>query len=138
MNAPLFLDTGYAVALAIKRDQHRSRALTLNKRIKREEFPVVKTRAVAFEIDNFLSAPQLRTTGALYLEAIEEDPSVEIVSTSTELFHRAFALYRNRQDKAWSLTDCLSFAVMNRRGLNDALTADEHFEQAGFNALLRT
>ena len=41
-----------------------------------------------------------------------------------------------RLDKDWSLTDCISFIVMRRRGLTDALTSDHHFEQAGFTILL--
>jgi uncharacterized protein len=36
----------------------------------------------------------------------------------------------------WSLTDCISFAVMSQQGLAEALTADHHFEQAGFVVLL--
>ena len=39
--------------------------------------------------------------------------------------------------KEWGLTDCVSFLVMQDRGLTDALTTDEHFQQAGFRALLR-
>jgi len=46
-------------------------------------------------------------------------------------------LYRQRPDKEWGLTDCLAFVVMRQRGLTEALTSDEHFEQAGFKALLR-
>ena len=45
-------------------------------------------------------------------------------------------LYRHRKDKDWSLTDCISFAAMTDEGLTEALTADRHFEQAGFVALL--
>jgi predicted nucleic acid-binding protein len=45
-------------------------------------------------------------------------------------------MYRDRPDKAWSLTDCISFEVMREAGLTDALTADEHFRQAGFRAVL--
>jgi predicted nucleic acid-binding protein len=45
-------------------------------------------------------------------------------------------LYRKHADKEWGLTDCLSFVVMTRRGLTEALTADEHFRQAGFRPLL--
>lgn len=40
-------------------------------------------------------------------------------------------------DTFWSLTDCLSFVVMQREGITDALTGDKHFEQAGFVALLK-
>jgi hypothetical protein len=46
-----------------------------------------------------------------------------------------FELFASRADKSWSLTDCISFAVMTERGLSDALTADRHFEQAGFRAV---
>src|SRR5208282_5143253 len=42
-----------------------------------------------------------------------------------------------RPDKEWSLTDCISFVVMNERGMTDALTSDHHFEQAGFQILLK-
>ena len=45
-------------------------------------------------------------------------------------------VYSNRSDKDWSLTDCISSAVMDEEGLTEALTADHHFEQAGFVALL--
>jgi predicted nucleic acid-binding protein len=40
-------------------------------------------------------------------------------------------------DQGWSFTDCLSFQVMKARRLREALTKDEHFEKAGFVALLR-
>ena len=46
-------------------------------------------------------------------------------------------LYRERADKEWPLTDCISFVVMQEHGLAEALTADHHFEQAGFKALLK-
>ncbi len=71
------------------------------------------------------------------LEALKTSPEVEIVAASTELFAKGVQLYRERADKSWSLTDCMSFVVMRDHGLQDALTADHHFEQAGFRALLK-
>jgi uncharacterized protein len=35
------------------------------------------------------------------------------------------------------VTDCISFSLMRDHGITDALTADRHFEQAGFNPLLK-
>jgi len=52
------------------------------------------------------------------------------------LYKSGLALSTARPDKEWSLTDCTSFAVMTERKLTDALTADVHFVQAGFKALL--
>jgi predicted nucleic acid-binding protein len=40
-------------------------------------------------------------------------------------------------DKPSSLTDCISFVVTREIGMNEALTGDRHFEQAGFIALLK-
>ena len=53
-----------------------------------------------------------------------------------ELLKRAFQLYKDRMDKEWGLTDCISFIIMQEFGLVKALTADEHFQQAGFQTLL--
>lgn len=71
------------------------------------------------------------------LDALEGDPDVLVVPADASLFRRGVDLYRQRPDKDWSLTDCISFVVMEEQGLTDALTADHHFEQAGFRAILR-
>ncbi|MBI4567093.1 MAG: PIN domain-containing protein, partial [Planctomycetes bacterium] len=68
--------------------------------------------------------------------AIQGDPNVDIVPFDANLWDRAITLYRSRPDKAWSLTDCTSFTIMGERGIHAALTADRHFVQAGFVALL--
>ena len=62
---------------------------------------------------------------------------MEILTVDDELFDNSLALFGNRDDKEWSLTDCMSFVVMETRGITDALTPDEHFNQAGFQALMR-
>ena len=45
-------------------------------------------------------------------------------------------MYRARTDKEWGLTDCISFVLMKNEGISEALTADIHFRQAGFTAIL--
>ncbi len=70
------------------------------------------------------------------LDHLSHRSDVEILPFSPDLFGRGWALYRSRPDKAWSLTDCVSFVVMRDADLRDALAADEHFQQAGFRALL--
>jgi predicted nucleic acid-binding protein len=46
-------------------------------------------------------------------------------------------MFLKHLDQGWSFTDCVSFHVMQELGLGDALTKDEHFQRAGFKALLR-
>ena len=133
----LFLDTAYAVALAISADQYHERALALAASFKQERLRVVTTRAVLVEIGNALAQPSYRALSVTYLQSLERDPAVEVVPLTEELYQQAFTLYQMRTDKAWGLVDCISFVVMRERGITDALTADRHFEQAGFSAMLR-
>jgi uncharacterized protein len=62
---------------------------------------------------------------------------VKIIKANDALFQAGMNLYRNRPDKGWSLTDCISFVVMREHAVQEALTGDHHFEQAGFTALLK-
>ena len=56
---------------------------------------------------------------------------------TSDQFERALSRYEERIDKDWSLTDCASFLIMEAEGMGAALTHDQHFAQAGFQALLR-
>jgi uncharacterized protein len=71
------------------------------------------------------------------MELLRANPLVTIFPPSAELFERGVKLYSERPDKDWTLTDCISFVVMEDESIADAFTGDHHFEQAGFNALLK-
>jgi predicted nucleic acid-binding protein len=45
------------------------------------------------------------------------------------------ALYKDRPDKEYSLTDCIAMQVMRQEGLTEVLTNDHHFTQEGFYIL---
>ena len=68
---------------------------------------------------------------------MHNDPGVVIISIDATLEASAWRLWASRSDKNWTLTDCTSFLVMQQRKLIEALTADHHFEQAGFIRLLK-
>ena len=70
------------------------------------------------------------------MKSVFADPVFQLVRATSELIQRGNNLYCKRADKEWPLTDCISFVVMQDQGLSEALTADHHFEQAGFQALL--
>jgi predicted nucleic acid-binding protein len=137
MDRVVFLDTSYAIVLSAPADQLHESAVRVAERIESENVSLVTTRAVVVEIGNALSKSKYRRAAVELLQSLEEDPTVEIVPLTEELYERAARLYATRADKEWGMTDCISFVLMRERGLTEALTADEHFRQAGFTALLR-
>lgn len=137
MTNEVFLDTGYTIALSVESDAHHERALELAEQLEAEQTRLVTTRAILLETGNALSKERYRKSAVELLDAIEGDRLVEIIPLSEKLFAEAFELFRSRPDKEWGLVDCISFVVMQERGLTEALTTDKHYEQAGFRALLR-
>lgn len=93
------------------------------------------TEAVLIEIGNALARLN-RIAAAAFINSCYITSNVRVVSVETSLLKRAVDFYNNRGDKEWGLTDCISFLVMIDQGLKEALTTDEHFQQAGFRALL--
>jgi len=133
----VFLDTSYALALSAPTDQFHQRALTLAAELESARAHLVTTRAVLLEIGNALARLRYRAAAVSLLQSLEADPSVEVMPLSEDLYRRALDLYCSRPDKEWGLIDCASFVVMSERGMNMALTADEHFQQCGLRALLK-
>lgn len=136
----LFVDTSFFQAVMNKNDQEHHRALNLLPHVRKARL-VLTTEAVLVEVGNALGKID-RTRGAQlvkqYLDESKDPKSnVKVVTVDTELLRRGLEHYRTHQDKEWGLTDCISFIVMREHGLNDALTADRHFDQAGFRALMR-
>ena len=84
-----------------------------------------------------LSKQRFREAAIKLLDALESDSNVEIVPLAEDLYQEGLQLYHERKDKEWGITDCISFVVMEKRRIKAALTADAHFEQAGFMSLLR-
>jgi uncharacterized protein len=133
----IFLDTSFAIALSSVTDRNHVRAVQLANQIETDKTRLVTTQAILLEIGNALSNQRHRVAAIQLLESLETDPSVEVVLFTNSLYKLAFNLFKQREDKEWGLVDCISFIVMQDRGITDALTADTHFQQAGFRALLR-
>src|SRR5258708_31916563 len=99
---------------------------------------MVTTEWVLTELADALATPPARERFTKLLGTLGDEADVEIVPATHELFERGCVLFAQRKDKAWSLTDCLSFVVMHEREIGTALTADQHFEQAGFRRLMQS
>jgi len=134
--AEIFLDAAYAIALSASNDQYHRQAVALADELEARRTLLITTRAVILEIGNALAKSRYRYAAVALLDALEQDPSVEIVPLSETLYAQALQVYKSRPDKEWGLTDCISFIVMQERKLTQALTTDQHFRQAGFQILL--
>jgi predicted nucleic acid-binding protein len=102
----------------------------------RTKISIVTTEAVLWEWLNGLWDASTRGVAAEGYRRAHADARIEVVTFQPELIDSALQLYRKRPDKDWSLTDCLSFVVMERRHLTEALTTDIHFEQAGLKVMM--
>ncbi len=128
----VFADTFYYVALLDANDSAHEAAVAATRNLKST---TVTTAWVLLELANTLSAARHRGIFARFLDRLRANPDVIICEADREVFDHGVDLYRNREDKEWSLTDCISFVVMTREGITEALTGDHHFEQAGFSIL---
>jgi hypothetical protein len=98
---------------------------------------LVTTEWVLTELADGLAGVTDRQMFVEFHRALRSEPNVKIIPADSALFADGLEFYAARLDKEWSLTDCISFVVMKREGLTDALTGDHHFVQAGFRVLFR-
>ena len=132
--ATFFADTSFWIGLSSKRDQFHHRAVAWYRFAVQTRSTIMTTEAVFLEWLNALSDVSTRRNAAEGYLRVRADARIEVVPLQAEWMDSAILLYRGRADRNWSLTDCLSFLVMERRGLAEALTTDHDFEQAGFRA----
>ena len=137
MGDPLFMDTSFALAGLDVDDQWHPAAMRL-KDVVSAASRVVTTSAVVTETYDAMSSPRWRTEVHRFVESLLENSKVVVVHVGPDLLRFALDLFAERSDKHWSLTDCIRFVVMDQMKVRRALTADHHFEQAGFVALMRS
>lgn len=137
MKGEIFIDTSYVIALSSEKDCFHAKAVEVAQRLKSAKSKLITTRPVLLEIGNALSGLRFRSAAIKLLNASERDKNIGIVPLSESLYHKGLDLFSQRQDKSWGLVDCISFVVMQERKITEALTTDEHFQRAGFRAILR-
>jgi uncharacterized protein len=131
----IFLDTTFLVAVVDKGDGLHGVASTWVTKLARG--PKLTTEYVLVECVNLLRTLKVRPLAAAVIDLIEQLLGLHVEWGSRVLFEDGMRLFRHRPDKEWSLTDCISFVVMERHGVKQALTHDHHFEQTRFDALPR-
>jgi uncharacterized protein len=133
----LFADTGYWVALINPRDDLHKKAQKLSQDI--QPAHIVTTEVVLVEVLNDFSdrGEFFRKAAVNLIEKLYQHPNTTIIPQTSVQFQCALTLYKQRPDKEWSQTDCVSFKIMEEEKIAEALAYDKHFVQAGYQALMR-
>jgi predicted nucleic acid-binding protein len=133
--SPVFLDTGYLIALESVNDQHHSAAIAHWRQFLSNPARLVTTSFVLDEVVTFFANRGRHAKAVELGRQVMSSAWIELVHVDESLLRTGFEFLERRPDKRFSLTDCVSFVLMKQRGITDALTFDGHFEQAGFGRL---
>jgi predicted nucleic acid-binding protein len=138
MAAPdVFVDTAGFLALWDASDEYHERAVRLQSELLRRKRRFLTTDYIIDETTTLLLVRHSHAAAADFLATTLESKTLHLEWIDSERFHAAAELFRRHNDKEWSLTDCVSFALMRELKIQDSFTTDHHFTQAGFNPLLR-
>lgn len=132
----VFADSNYWIAIVNTNDQWSEAAKSARSLL--GDIFIVTTDEVLTEFLTALSSIEhMRRQAAKMVRGILENPNVKVIPQTRDSFLKGLDLYENRNDKEYSLTDCISMNVMRTESLVAALTNDHHFEQEGYNVLIK-
>lgn len=128
----VFMDTGYVLALELSNDQNH-RAASKHWRSLRKRMPPLVTTAYVFdEVVTYFNSRRYHAKAVEVGKRLLTSPSVRLVQVDEGLFREGWQYFQQYQDKDYSLTDCISFVVMQRLKIETAFAFDQYFVQAGF------
>jgi predicted nucleic acid-binding protein len=128
----LFLDASYILALEIANEQNHQVAFSYWQSLDRNKTKLVTTSYIFDEVVTFLNSRRLHNKAVEVGNKLLNSRSIQFIHVDDSLFLEAWLLFQKYDDKSYSLTDCISFLVMEKLKIKMALTFDNHFNQAGF------
>lgn len=139
MSSNLFVDTSGWASLFVNTQPYHSQADQCFRLAVQQQKSVVTTNYVIGELVALLGSPIRIPRPRIFevVDAVKTVHYVQIIYIEEATDTLAWELCKGRPDKAWSLVDCTSFVLMQQLSIQEALTTDQHFEQAGFIRLLK-
>lgn len=128
----VFVDANYWVALDLITDQNHQAALRHWHGLRGKLPPLVTTTYILDEVVTLFTSRSYHAQAVQVGNNLLYSPAIELVHVDEALFEAGWAYFVQHADKAYSLTDCISFVLMAQRGMAAACTFDHHFAQAGF------
>lgn len=137
MAAPeILIDTAGFLSLWDAADEHHRRAVQLQTELIRKGRQFLTTDYIVDETVTLLLVRHSHAAAADFLATVMASEALQVQWIDSDRFRGAATLFARHNDKRWSFTDCVSFALMRELKLMDCFTTDHHFRQAGFNVLL--
>lgn len=133
----LFLDTSFAYALINKSDEWHEEAVKLQKEVSNNKIKLITSEYILWEIANGLSAVNFKKKAGILIKILMDNAYIKLIPSSSSLLKEGLNLYEQYSDKDFSLTDSISFIIMNRFNVKSVLSSDHHFEQMGFETLMK-
>jgi len=127
----LFVDTSAWFALNDRKDQHYARAAGFMRSLKDKPVLFLTTDYIVDETLTLLRFRISHREATAFLRLFERSPQIVREQVTSDHLRRAEEIFSGYRDKLWSFTDCVSFAFMEERGLEDAFAFDANFTQFG-------
>ena len=128
----VFLDTSYLLALELAHDQNHAPAQAHWRNVAQRLPPLVTTTYVFDETVTFFNSRGYHAKAVQIGNNLLHSPSLQLIHVNEALFYEGWQFFTRHQDKQYSLTDCISFIVMQQFGITTVYTFDHHFTPAGF------
>lgn len=131
----IFIDTSAFLALVNDKDKNHIAAKQFLEDIKKGKIRIKKIITSEYIIDETLT--RIRYSVG-HKEAVEwggdilASKVIEKTGIDKEIFGSAWDIFQTYEDKKLSFTDCTSFALMKKKGIEKAFSFDEDFKRLGF------
>jgi uncharacterized protein len=136
LNNTIFIDTSGWIAILNRDDQHHKLSLELFSKLKAGKANIVTTDWILAETGNGLARTAARESFVKFANSVTQSTKSRLIWIQEEILEEALLLYAKVDDKQWGIVDCASIVVMRHEGITDVITADRHFQQAGFHCLM--
>lgn len=124
----IFTDTGAWYAYVDSTDAHHSAAIEFVRTLTR---PLATSTYILDEVVTLIQAHLGHSAAVRFGEKLRQEQIAKLLRITEQDEHRAWELFVRYQDKAFSFTDCTSFALMERLHIDTAFAFDDHFRQYG-------
>jgi predicted nucleic acid-binding protein len=122
----MFVDTGGWYAAYVLSDPDHTRVTPL---IDGPPSRLITTDLVLAESLNLLRARDEYQRAIVLGRELLAGGAADLINVTLEDLQRALVIFETYRDKAWSFTDCSSLVVMQRLGIREAISLDQHFRQ---------